>query len=289
MIRSLANIYRRLPIKPFRGILGRLYRNFKFHIRHKSVITTRNGITYELDLNELIDSSIYFDGCFEPKTTAVIDKYVQQGMTILDIGANIGCHTLRLSRLVGNGGKVIAFEPMSFAFNKLQRNLELNNFSNVVAEKIALSDEDSGNQIVSFYSSWPLDSNSPNILHPIHGGRSTRDTVYFMTLDSYIRRNQLDKIDFIKLDVDGFEYKVIWGGVNTLKRFRPIMIVEFSRYTLKDFDDSLEELVDLLVLLGYSFYSQDDFRQYERREDLLRAIPADAAINVLCLPKISQE
>jgi len=160
MIRSLVSIYRQLPTKPFRGTLSKLYRKYRFLNRNKVVIATRGGIKYQLNLSELIDSSIYYDGCFESKTVAVIDGHVKQGMTVLDIGANIGCHALRLAMLVGQDGEVIAFEPMMVAFTKLQRNVGLNKFSNVSLEKIALSNENRDNQAVHFYASWPLSSDS---------------------------------------------------------------------------------------------------------------------------------
>lgn len=276
MIRRFINIYRRSPIKPFRGILSKLYRKYRLIHKNKVVIATIDGITYELDLNELIDSSIYYRGCFEPMTTAVINKYVRQGMTVLDIGANIGAHTLRLAKLVGEDGKVIAFEPMSWAFSKLERNIELNDFSNIIIEKIALSNVNQGRQSVYFRTSWPLDGDSSNA--------NKKEDVDFITLDEYIRIGSVGKVDFCKIDVDGYEYKVIEGGVNSIRKFKPVMIIEVGRYTLENFGDSLEDLIDLLASLGYSFYSERNLKQCSCKESLLNAVPPDSTINVLCKP-----
>jgi len=289
LVRPLISIYRKLPIKPFRGTLGKLYRKYQFLNRNKVVIATRDGIKYELNLNELIDSSIYYDGCFEPKTVAVINKYVKRGMTVLDIGANVGCHTLRLAKLVGQDGKVIAFEPLTVVFTKLKCNLELNSFSNVTLEKIALSNENRDNQAVHFYANWPLYSDSHNELHPVHCGRPTEEMINFVTLDDYVQSKEIKKIDFIKLDVDGHEYKVIQGGINSIKTFKPIMIIEFCRYTLMEFNDSLEDLIDLLTSIGYYFYSVENFQQYDSKEALLNTVPPDVAINVLCQLKSNSE
>lgn len=286
MIRRLVSIYRKLPVKPFRGTLGELYRRYKSLNKNKVVIATRDEIKYELDLSELIESSIYYDGCFEPKTVAVLNKYVKQGMTVLDIGANIGCHTLRLAKLVGQDGKVIAFEPMAGASAKLKRNLELNNFSNVTLERIALSNENRESQVVHFYASWPLNSDSCDELHPVHGGRLMENMADLVTLDNYVQRKGIEKIDFIKLDVDGYEYKVIRGGINSIEKFKPIMIVEFGKYTLMECGDSLEDLIDLLASIGYSFYSEKDLQQYDSTEALLNTVPPDGAINVLCQPEV---
>lgn len=103
IIGYLINIYRKLPVKPFQMPLNKLYKIYKLHNRNKIVIAEIDGIKYHLDMNELIDSSIYYEGCFEPMTTSAINKYVREGMTVLDIGANIGCHTLRFAKLVGGG------------------------------------------------------------------------------------------------------------------------------------------------------------------------------------------
>ncbi|UCE06673.1 MAG: hypothetical protein JSW07_01120 [bacterium] len=83
--------------------------------KNKTVIKTVKGIKYELHLNQLIDSKIYFEGCFEPDTSACIEKLLKPSMVCCDVGANIGSHTLPMARIVGEDGIVIAFEPMEWA------------------------------------------------------------------------------------------------------------------------------------------------------------------------------
>jgi len=109
------------------------------------------------------------------------------------------------------------------------------------------------------------------------------------TLDNYVQSKGINKIDFVKLDVDGYEYKIIQGGVNAIKKFQPIMIIEFGSYTLMECGDNLEGLIDLLDSLGYSFYSQEDLQQYGSKQALLNAVPPDSTINVLCKPKSGSE
>lgn len=286
IIRYLVNTYSKLPVKPLRGPLSKLYKIYRLrlysHNRNKIVIIKINGIKYQLDLNELIDRTIYYEGCFEPMTTALINMYVEEGMTVFDIGANIGCHTLLFAKLVGGDGKVIAFEPMSWAFLKLKRNIWLNDFNNVILERIALSNESKDNQMVHFSASWPLNGSVRDDIHPIHGGHIMKDIVNFVTLDEYVRRNRISRIDLIKLDVDGYEYKVIQGALGTLNRHKPTIIIEMGIYTLQEVGDNIYDLVNALSDIGYKFYSEKDLAKFPDNDTMIKSIPKHGTINVLC-------
>jgi len=275
VIRYLVRIYLKLPVMPFRGALARLLSRYKLANRNRVVTDTIDGITYSLDLNEVIDSFIYYAGCHEPGVTKFIDKYVKRGMTVLDVGANVGCHALRFAKVVGAEGKVIAFEPTAWAFSKLERNVGLNSFNNITLEKLALSDV-SRKDTVTFPSSWTLDKGGLP-------GYVATEQVDLITLDDYVNTNKISNIDLIKIDVDGYEYKVIRGGYNSIKRFKPAIIIELGRFTLKRHGDNLEDLVDLLISLDYSFYSENDLKVYRNRDEILKAVPDnDEIINVVC-------
>lgn len=273
MIRNLVNIYRKLPIKPFQGLFKKMYQKYRLFNKCRIVTVTRDRIRYRLNLNELIDSAIYYESCFEPATTALINKFVKRGMIVLDIGANIGCHTLRMAKLVGETGRVIAIEPMDWAFSKLKYNIGLNNFKNIIVEKIAFSNVDKKRQSVHFRTSWTLDGSKQN---------NNEEGVNFLTLDSYIKKQQINRVDFIKLDVDGYEYKVLVGAKKTLQKFSPLILIELGKYTLEGVGDSLENLLDLLISLNYSFYSEEKLEKYPNKDSLLDAVPLDSTINILC-------
>jgi FkbM family methyltransferase len=275
-VQLLIAFYLKLPVQPFRRSLTKLYHKYYEASRKQIIVVKIKGIKYALDLNEFIDSSIYYRGSFEPITTATMSKYVKPGMTVIDIGANIGCHTLRYAKLVGKKGKVIAFEPMQWALSKLKRNIELNDFDNIVLEKIALSDV-SGKRSAYFRSSYTLDNRSAP-------DSEVLEDINFLTLDEYVDRNQLNRIDFIKLDVDGYEYKVIRGGLNTIAKFKPVIIMELGEYTLREHGDKAEDLIGLLASADYSFYSEKDIEKYPSKRSLLDAVPQDSTINVLCKP-----
>lgn len=278
---AMINSYRRSPVKPLKGALLRAYSVYRLMNRNRTVVATLDGITYELDLNETIDSAIYYEGCFEPDTTHAITRLCGPGMTVLDVGANIGAHTLRFARLVGPEGRVIAFEPMASAFSRLRRNVGLNAFHNITLEKLALSNTTRSDQEVALACSWPLSGVDDSLLHPIHRGRAMRDTVDFVTLDDYVRTKDVDRVDLIKLDVDGHEYKVVRGAAETLRRHRPLLIMELGVYSLAEAGDDIADLVSVLSHLGYHFYAEKGLGRFPGFQALRAAIPDNSTINVV--------
>ncbi|MDT5269284.1 MAG: hypothetical protein QOH49_1470 [Acidobacteriota bacterium] len=273
---KLLSLGRGLPA-PLRGLLGRGYMAYQRASRGRRVVATVDGITYQLDLGEYIDSSIYFGGCFEPDTTAAINRLCRPGMTVVDIGANVGCHALRFGKLVGAAGRVVAFEPMTWARAKLVRNIELNGFSNITVEAVALSDS-AGSREAYFRSSWQSGEESdPESLR--------RDTITFDTLDAYAERNNISRVDLIKLDVDGHEFKVIRGGARTLAAHRPLILIELGPHLLAGAGDDIAEMVEFLSSLGYKFFDEASFGKFPDTAAVLRAIPRGDTINVVLSPE----
>lgn len=273
---KLLPLGRRLP-GPLRGLLGRGYRAYQRASRGRRVVAAVDGITYQLDLGEYIDSSIYFGGCFEPDTTAAINRLCRPGMTVVDIGANVGCHALRFAKLVGDSGRVVAFEPMAWARAKLLRNIELNGFGNITVESVALSDSP-GSREAYFRSSWQgSEESDPASLR--------RDTITFDTLDGYAERNGIGRVDMVKLDVDGHEFKVMRGARRTLAAHRPLILIELGPHLLAGAGDDIGELVEFLSSLGYKFFDEATFEKFADTAAVLRAIPRGDTINVVLSPE----
>ena len=135
----------------------------------------RGGIVWE-HLKEGIDFAIYLRGGFEPAALREYRRVVKPGSVALDIGANIGSHTLRLAQIVGPSGRVYSFEPTDYAFQKQQRNLSLNHdlSKRVEAIQALLIGCSALQKPRAIPSSWPLDGASGTELHPVHLGRLIR-------------------------------------------------------------------------------------------------------------------
>lgn len=275
LVPKMISLYRKLPIRPLRVPLHQAFVTFCKIYRHRRLTAMIEDFRYELDLGEVIDAHIFYEGCFEPATRRAIKALCNPGMTVLDIGANVGCHTLLMARLVGQG-KVIAFEPMPWARAKLLRNIELNGFQNIVVEGIALSDAISKAQTVSFRSSWRLDGG-------VNPEASRGVIVDFETLDAYLQRRGIRAVDLIKLDVDGYEFKVLRGACGTISRSRPPIIIELGSYTLQNVGDTLSEMVDYLMSLGYEFYHESSMKLFPGKDSVMAAVSDTGTINVICI------
>jgi FkbM family methyltransferase len=252
-------------------------------------IFRRRGISWDLDLTQGIDFAIYFFGCFEPATVAAYEREIRPGQVVLDIGANIGAHVLHFARLVGDTGKVVAFEPTAYAYGKLRKNCALNPIlaQRIRAEQAMLVAEAGERVPESIYSSWPL-VGVPE-LHAVHRGQ-LQGTVgaRSITLDDVVTELGLKAVDHIKLDVDGNEPEVIRGGEGTLTRFKPVIFMELAPYLYSGTPDRLERMILSLQGIGYRFYHERNGRALPTRvADIIRLVPTGGSINVVAKARTS--
>jgi len=251
----------------------------------KIIKVKRRGILWELDLTEGIDFSIFIFGLFEKETSQAIKRLVANNSIVIDIGANIGAHTLPMANLVGREGKVYAIEPTKYAYSKLKKNLLINKFlsKRVQADQIMLINNDNKIKIKDLYSSWPLSNGYKNEKrHSVHQGvlRTTCGAKQ-TTLDDYVSANNISSLDLIKLDVDGNELEIIKGAKNVLKNMKTTLIMELAPEQYDDIND-FYKVVKILTSMKYSFYSLDEkFTYPSKLHDLIKYIPKNGSINVV--------
>lgn len=251
--------------------------------RSDHAVVDRGGIRWDLDLREGIDFSIYLFGSFEPRTVAFYSPRIRAGDVVFDIGANVGAHTLPFARCVGQSGRVHAFEPTEFGFGKLRKNLELNPglSARVVCEQLFLVAKEGDSAAKDLCASWPLVADST--LHPEHGGRSvSTGGAGAETLDGYVDRKSIARVDWVKIDVDGYEFSVLRGAESTLRKFRPKLILEFAPYLATEIGEGFEPLVELLRSHGYRASAIPSGREIPLDAARIREqVPPGSSINVL--------
>lgn len=162
-------------------------------------------------------------------------KYISEGMSVIDIGANFGFYSLTFSKLVGTEGKVYAFEPDINLNKYLKESVEINKIENLVIQNLAISNI---SENIDFYLSNNSELNSKTYNKNIH---STKITVPAKTLDGCYKESNWGSIDFIKIDAEGEEINILKGSSNFLREQNPLIMLECSHVKFKDLAKILYE------------------------------------------------
>ena len=271
-------------IKPLFGTgVGRLpgvvpiYKYIWRHFGPKGIrLVEANGVKLYINCRDgAIFPSLSFGHIWEPAETGVFKQSVKEGMTIIDAGAHIGYYSLLASRLVGSKGKVYAFEPSPECLGLFHRNIQLNNCKNIQVFEKALTGK-------SGYTMFYLDRDnlaSGSILKVPQSRQ--RIEVSTITLDEAIGD---ERVDFIKMDIEGGETKALSGAVKTIENNINLeMMIEVFPERLVGAGSSLKEYVELL---------QYHFRLYIIRkcgltgeaglQDIRKAVRRAGSINLFC-------
>lgn len=227
---------------PIKIIMKKIESNFK------SDYAIVQGSKMFLDPGDSLDLSI--NGVYGELDTKIIREEIHEGDIVIDVGANIGYYTLIFAQLVGSSGKVFAFEPESKNFEILKKNIEINNYPNIVAEQKIVSDK-SG--IVKLFI-----AEHGIVGHRINQQKSSQKfiEVESIILDNYIKKLNLDnKINFIKIDVEGSEPKVLEGAKEIMQKSNQLKIfTEFNREAVEEYGIEPKEMIDLFYRNGFKIY-----------------------------------
>lgn len=223
------------------------------------VLVKRNGINWFLDLNEGIDLSIFLFGKFENSILNASKFLIKnKKIDILDIGCNMGVHTLFFAK-VFKKSKIYSIEPTDFAFKKLKKNVSLNKrIKNIKIFQYFLTRKKKIPELV--YSSWQL--TKQNKKHHKHlGTLKTTKSSKVKTLDKFVKENSIKNKILIKCDVDGNELEVFKSGKDFIKKFKPFIIMELAPYLYPEFGYNVEKLLKLLKQYNYRFYDAKDLNE----------------------------
>ncbi|MNU66697.1 2-O-methyltransferase NoeI [compost metagenome] len=232
----------------------------------------RNGIYYELDISDYQEWLIYFY-CKSDSSDYVL-SYLAESEIILDIGANIGqtaFNMLQTQTSKGLNPLVYAFEPYPKTFHKLETNIRLNQTVRINAFNIGLS-----NQKGLLHMAQHSPSNSG-------GFRMTSDTqngisVPVISLDEFVSEQKITRIDFIKIDVEGFELSVLEGAKQVIRQFKPILVFEYSVENIQAQNGNIEEALTGILENNYKISTKEGL------SDLKSILLLNYQTDLICTP-----
>ena len=188
---------------------------------------------------------------FEKAELNIVSHYLKPHMNVIDIGGNIGLYSILAAQIIGQG-KIWTFEPSSESYNRLIKNLKINNVDSVVVNKLALSDKDRG--FIELLRDTGF-RDGDRYLSPINGKASIIDNtsvgdcekVPVTTLDSYWKSVGCPQVDFLKIDIEGGEFNVFKGATSFLRgNVNILLMFECTEQGCRRYSHSMKDVGILL-------------------------------------------
>lgn len=247
----------------------------KITLNNGIIWLTNEDIAIYTTADNYIEYTILTTGTYETEISKLIRTSLKPGYVALDIGANIGLQSIRMSQCCGDDGKVYAFEPLTYIREKFSKNVALNHCSNVTLLPFALSDKNDSAEVKINESIW--NQGTFNLNQPDSGNTAQQITIKIA--DQIPEIENLNKLHLIKIDVEGFEYHVLRGLKQTLQKHKPRIIFEYdSNYWLK----MGQQITDC-----YHFLTGLDYVLYQITQvgcELIKNVAAITDGNLFCIP-----
>ena len=222
---------------------------------------------YTVDEDPLCFRMELLTGSYEKETVKLVKQLIKPGMTVLDIGAHVGYYTKLFSKLVGNTGRVIAFEPHPLHFTLLCKNVW--SFRNVTPVQVAVAEQKGRADLYDFLSesgsaSLHYDERKRDWQRSLLSGREIAPRIikdlpvntYMVkttTMDSWLAEARIEQVDFIKMDIEGTETKALRGMKQTIQSLAGLsMIMEFNPHALESFGVDPVKALKELQEIGFS-------------------------------------
>jgi FkbM family methyltransferase len=220
----------------------------------------RHGRLMFYDNDAYIGRSLNTSGTYSEEEILLWQQIVRPGDVVVEVGANIGAHTIWFAKAVGRDGKVFAIEPQRQMYQMLVGNLALNEITNANAMMGAAGEK------IGTVRVPPVDYDKTGNFGGLSIGGESGEEVAVITLDSF----RMTRVDLIKIDVEGMEASVLRGAHQTIERCRPVLYVENDRKEKSD------ELIALISDMGYRLYGHTPLINREIFGDTV-------SLNMLCV------
>lgn len=261
-VRPLENYLVRRTIGETNNFWVRLSPPHYLYPRGSQREVTRNGISYSLDISDAMEHAVYFG--YREKAHEQLYRMAAGKNLLIDVGTNLGAVCLNLAK--GQPGSTIySFEPDLDNFNKAKRNIEANAVRNIHLINKGLG---SSPAQVTFVSPDPTNEGMKRVAAVSETIAGLHDQVIdIITLDDFAAQNQLQPIELIKIDVEGYEMHVLAGASRILEQDRPALFIEVDDQMLRSQTSSAKELIQHLTEKGYKSYRAEDGVKIDSNHD----------------------
>ncbi|HET9054425.1 MAG TPA: FkbM family methyltransferase, partial [Cyclobacteriaceae bacterium] len=226
-----------------------LMHRLKIGAKDRFVIISNFDRTLKLKINTSwsMGFALYWSGFHEFHEFLFLNKFLKKDMVFVDIGANLGEYSLFAARRLSSG-KVLAFEPMPKMYALLEENRALNQFENITIFKYGLSAQEAilpiheiENAHEGLSTFFPGDQKSRTITN-----------VPLKVFDAEMDSLGIERIDFVKIDIEGSELNALKGAKKSIQKFKPVVMVEINQKTYGMAGYSVEDMFSFFAELSYT-------------------------------------
>lgn len=199
-------------------------------------------------------SDAVFAQIFNGPEIKFLERVLEDGTTVIDVGAHLGFYTLLMSKRVGSRGRVVAFEPSPREFRQLATHIRINRCTNVQLEELALADCAGFKEFFVVGAPWT----TRNSLRPPRIDRVHSISTRIVTLDGYLDDKRIREVDLIKLDAEGAELTIFAGALRLLSRLRrPLILCEINDPVIAEcgWQHRGADLIDFLEAKGFRWHA----------------------------------
>ncbi|MBD2297294.1 FkbM family methyltransferase [Nostoc sp. FACHB-190] len=213
-----------------------------------------------------------------------LNKFLLPGMVVFDIGAYHGIYSVIAGKQISPTGQVYTFEPTPSHYRRIKQHLWLNKIDNVVVEQLALSNSDGTTEFhIPVSGVMTVGSLKPSLSSR---GKLKAIKVETKRLDTYVEKQGIEKIDIMKVDVEGAEMLFLEGASHTIKRFQPLLILEAIDVSCEPWGYKASELLSKVKQdYDYVFYEFDE-QGYLSLHTIRETYPAVSNSNFLAVPRL---
>ncbi len=239
-----------------------------------AIARCKHGVLRYPPNDKFIGMSLELYGEFSDAEAGLLEQLIRPGQVVVEVGANIGAHSVHLARCLGADGRLIAFEPQRAIHEILASNLRENGCANAVAVHAAVG------SAPGMIAVPEVDYGAIGNFGGVELGAGAGESVPLVTIDSL----KLDSLSLLKIDVEGMEGDVIAGALDTIHRLRPTLYVENDR------PEKSAALISAIAALDYQmwWHLPPLFNAGNVRGNRDNIFPGIVSINMLCLPREKQ-
>lgn len=251
-------------------------------MKEPAVMSWLDGLVIRIYPGNEVFRALFVGGIYDPNIVVIINSLLSKGSVFIDVGANIGYFSLLASKAVGKDGYIVAVEPSSRDYSRLVDNVKINNLTNIIATQCLAISNVSGSAKLAIACEERSALNTLGSEFSFKGiDKVKTEDVKMISIDELVSDMKLNRVDVLKLDIEGSELKALIGAKNVIEKFRPAIMLGVNENSLKACGTDHKEIQQILKKMRYRAYRVVDYPTFSL--ELIPDLEKEHAKIIFCL------